>query len=520
MMYRSTALVVFLLLAALMPLQAQTAGSGGAHDSAVGAAKGSPAPAQENLNLDDSGTLITPAAKPASPAPGSAAVPAAPAAPVTAIPPAPATTPPASSVPATAPSTPVQPAAATPAAGATVTPAPPAPAAVTPSGTTPAAATPQAVKDSGKKAVDEDLLLEGGEEDLLDQSKVAQKKASEAKLKALLPDTTHGKQPGVGTVPTGAADLSKGPATIPTPGSLNVPATPGAPVAELPVPVTIEKTHSINFARNLKEYRSPKLAMLMSLILPGSGEVYAQSNIWAAGFVIAEAAIITGGASLASSATKKTNSAHSYANTHYSDSAEVHYMDSLHAYLKATNGGEDSLFTSIFDSADLATYQSILKSGNKTNYYYGTLINGGQSSPFIRGWDDVTPGTFTSQGWQLNSTESQIYGTRPTNAAADSAYLLDLKKDSSTILYGQSDHQQVYNGMIQSALNLSNYSRDVFLTLIINHVVSAITAGLLAKQHNDELLGQETFWNHVGVQISYVNTGSQTVPDYAFQVKF
>jgi hypothetical protein len=334
----------------------------------------------------------------------------------------------------------------------------------------------------------------------------------------LLPDTALGKQQGTGAGPAGASDLSKGPATIPSPGSLTVPATPAAPVAELPVPATIEKTHSINFARNLKEYRSPKLAMLMSLILPGSGEVYAQSNIWAAGFVIAEAAIIVEGASLAASATKKTNAAHSYANAHYSDSAEVHYMDSLHAYLKAN--GEDTLFTSIFDSADLSTYQNILKSGKKNNYYYSTLLTGGQSSPFIRGWDDVTPSTFSSTGWLFNHSDSQIYRKFPANAAADSSYFLNLKSDTTTILYGQSAHQQVYSGMIQSALNLSNYSRDVFLTLIVNHIASAITAGLLAKKHNDELLGQESFWNHVGVEISYVNTGSQTVPDYAFQVKF
>jgi hypothetical protein len=514
---RIAALSVVFLLCALGPLPAQTTGGAGTHDSTLTAAKVLPTPADDNLNLDDSGTLTAPAKKPVVPA----AAPATPTPTPTATVPAavvPATVVPAAVVPATVVPAAVVPATATPAAATPIPAA--APPTVAPTGTPVTSGMPVGAKDSTLKSADEDLILEGGEDELLDQAKVARKKAAEAKANALLPDSAHGRQQQSADH-LSPADQSKAASTIPTPSSLTVP-TAVAPVADLPVPVAIEKTHSINFAKNLKEYCSPKLAMLMSLILPGSGEVYAQSNIWAAGFVVAEAAIMVGGASLASTATKKTTSAHTYANKYYNDSNEVHYIDSLRAYLKKTNGGEDSLFSTIFDSSDLSLYQSSLKPGAKGTSYYTLLMNSDQSSPFIRGWQDATPSNFTSNGWQLNPTDTGKYtiAGHTTNSITDSAYLLQLKSDSTSLLYGQSKEQQVYSGMMQSAIKFSNYSRDVFLTLIINHLASAIAAGILAKQHNDELLGQETFWQHVGVNISYVNTGTQSVPDYAFEVKF
>jgi hypothetical protein len=58
------------------------------------------------------------------------------------------------------------------------------------------------------------------------------------------------------------------------------------------------------------------------------------------------------------------------------------------------------------------------------------------------------------------------------------------------------------------------------MSLLVNHVASAVMAGILAKRHNDELLGRESFWRRVGIEQQYVNTGSTTVPGYALQVRF
>ena len=195
--------------------------------------------------------------------------------------------------------------------------------------------------------------------------------------------------------------------------------------------------------------------MLMSLILPGSGELYAQSDIWAAGFVVAEAALITTGVSLAKTAAAKKQAAHTYADQHYRIDTMKAYIDSngtLHTFLKA-NGIDSLFYQTIFSDSSDVTF--IKQAGTKSNTYY-SLINQGQSSPFIRGWDDVTPASFTGNGYQLTPGDTMIYRIKSSSDAitTDSSYLLQLKSDSTSLLYGQSAHQQVYNGMIQSSLQV------------------------------------------------------------------
>jgi hypothetical protein len=58
------------------------------------------------------------------------------------------------------------------------------------------------------------------------------------------------------------------------------------------------------------------------------------------------------------------------------------------------------------------------------------------------------------------------------------------------------------------------------MALLVNHVASAVMAGILAKRHNDELLGKESFWQHIDMKQLSVNTGSGTSPGYALQVRF
>ena len=100
--------------------------------------------------------------------------------------------------------------------------------------------------------------------------------------------------------------------------------------AGAPLPAaTIESVHSINFARNLKEYRSPKLAMLMSLILPGAGQVYAKSNLWAAAFGVIEVGLISTGVALSAKSKTVSNNAHAFANQHYDTNAYKQYTSIL-----------------------------------------------------------------------------------------------------------------------------------------------------------------------------------------------
>jgi len=374
--------------------------------------------------------------------------------------------------------------------------------------TTGQAAKPQAqirAKDTVKKVTDEELILEGGEEDLLNKEKAVQ-------FKPALPGQT-----GTARIDSAAAAAGKqnqGGVSLPTPAGFADSATKSLPTAQgasggTPLPAaTIESVHSINFARNLKEYRSPKLAMLMSLILPGAGQVYAKSDLWAAAFGLVEVGIITTGVVLSAKSKKVLNNAHSFADKHYDTSAFKQFTKDLKQYLPSV-GDTSSYSSSIFIAGEDTTF--LTEARNKSDAYYNDINS--RTLPFIRGWDDVQPAFSAIDGYQVS-------GSDPYAKDTTYKYLLYFKPDTSNRLYGISANQVQYNGMLDESRKWAGYSRNTFLSLMINHLVSAIMAGISAKRHNDELLGRESFWKHIEVDPCYVYTGSGTSPGYALQVEF
>jgi hypothetical protein len=364
------------------------------------------------------------------------------------------------------------------------------------------------VKDTVKKVTDEELILEGGEENLLNKEKTVQYKPS-------LPGQSG--TTGTGNDSSAAAAAGKqnqGTVSLPTPAGFADSATKTLQAsganAGAPLPAaTIESVHSINFARNLKEYRSPKLAMLMSLILPGAGQVYAKSNLWAAAFGVIEVGLISTGVALSAKSTTVRNNAHAFANQHYDTNTYKQYTTYLKNYLHSIHDSTSYSSSIFFDGEDTSF---LSEARNKSDLYYNNINS--RTLPYIRGWDDVQP-NFTNNGYQIQGSDTTRFGI-----VTDTSYLLFLKPDSTNRMYGISANQVHYNSMLDESRKWANYSRNTFLSLLINHLASAIMAGIAAKRHNDELLGRESFWQHIEVEPCYVNTGSGTSPGYAVQVEF
>ena len=145
------------------------------------------------------------------------------------------------------------------------------------------------------------------EEDLLiEESDVKKNAAREAAIKDSLAKIRAANSVHADSIAKAASisDSGNGPAQAAgavnseQPGIKKDSAAIEAPVAaEKPkevVPVTIESVHSINFAKNLKDYRSPKMAMFLSLIVPGLGQAYTKHYVRAGIFIAIEAAAIGG----------------------------------------------------------------------------------------------------------------------------------------------------------------------------------------------------------------------------------
>ena len=382
----------------------------------------------------------------------------------------------------------------------------------------PKAAHPQVpARDTAQKISDEELILDGGAEDLLGQTKGAAKKtaapaatdSSAAGAAATSADSAAASVPAPADSAAQAADSgAQSPAAV-----ASAPAAPAAPVeAE-----KIEKVRSINFAANLKEYRSPKLAMLMSLIIPGSGQFYAKSSLTAAACLAVEAALIGTGYAFVKKGQSEKKKARTYADSLYSADKFSNYDKDLRTFLGAKFGpaSGDSIYYGIIHFGDSSAAENFLKDANaKNDNYYDAIEDA--SGTFVRGWDDVAPGFSADNAIEITDADTAMYGAF-TN---DSAYFAYKKEPGKYPAYGFSQHQITYSDMVSKAQGLSRIGSRFYMSLLVNHLASAVIAGILAKKHNDELLGKESFWRRIDVEEQMVNTGTTVVSGYALAVRF
>lgn len=375
--------------------------------------------------------------------------------------------------------------------------------------------TRQIQKNSNKVAKvnqeDEDLILEGGEEDILsgqqvkpvktatkttgsDSGKVVKKSSTDSTSVTKAPDSSKSAVPQISNEkPVQAAPV------LPTPQQIGQKET-----------VKIEKTQSINFARNLNEYRSPKVAMMLSLLVPGAGQEYAKSHLQAGLFGAIEVAIISVGAVLGVKGNNELKNAHEFADKNYSADKFKDYYGKLQSHLDKDTTG---ILEGIFYGQEPDTFFNDAK--NKTGNFYSTIREG--SNPFVNGWVDAKPGF--DLGFKIADSGYVNYKSSD-KSSADSSYLVYKKGDSTNVKYGFSSYQKKYNDMVGKSSAYYRASRMVFISLLINHILSAVDAGITAKAYNDRLLGKQTVWQRLNLKEADVCIGDHSLTGYALQVRF
>jgi hypothetical protein len=269
----------------------------------------------------------------------------------------------------------------------------------------------------------------------------------------------------------------------------------------------IENTKLINFAHNLNQYRSPKLAMLFSFLLPGSGQLYARHKLKTAVFGAAELAIIGTGTALAVKGSKEMKKAHKFADEHYSvENFKSYYFDNFKP------GVPDTVHNSFFGNGNLTVDQFLQMAQKKDNEFYRNIQ--GNDNPFVRGWIDVTP-TFLPGGLTLPQ-ESGYKSYHP-----DTAYLVySIGTDSTKARFGFSKLQEEFESKFSRANNFYDISQKVFFLLLLDRIVSAVDAGITAKAYNDEMLGKQSMWQRINIEQKQVNSGWDTYSGYALVFRF
>lgn len=267
----------------------------------------------------------------------------------------------------------------------------------------------------------------------------------------------------------------------------------------------VEDVKSINFAQNLKQYRSPKLAMLLSFLMPGSGQLYARHKLKAAIFGAAELTIIGTGTALAVKGRKELKKAKQFADDNYRvENFKTYYYNVFKPNVSVT------LHDLIFGSGNLTIDQFEQLAQKRDNDFYRNIQ--GNDNPFVRGWKDVTP-TFlpdftpAEPGYKTYSSDT-LYLVYPANM------------DSTHARFGFSKLQEEFEIKFSKANNFYDISQKVFFLLLLDRIVSAVDAGITAKAYNDEMLGKQSMWQRINIEQKQVNSGWETYSGYALVFRF
>jgi hypothetical protein len=384
-----------------------------------------------------------------------------------------------------------------------------------------------AKKPAAAKALDLDKLLVADEEgDLLTEEKPAvHKPASDSAAAGQAPAKTEGRLADDGEGGVKSADSAAQASTPTQPGRRGPPpATSAEPDAAETGPAIVEEGRTINFAQNLKEYRSPRVAMLLSLLVPGLGQAYSRSYVKTAAFGAAEVAAIGVAVYFNSVAKSKKADAHKFADAHFG-------VDRIRNYDKELRDEILSRDTTIEierDSLPLPYDQYFYETAAKKSSYYYESIRGKDFTP---GWEDrnLSLGDILSHGetdtilgtdgsgymfYAYNNDDMFYYVKRIFDGAGK------LVSNGEPVL-GHSSHQARYNTMVDGSNSYRDAVNYMFYVIILNHIASAIDAGFTARAYNARLLGEDdSAWNRISLEQQFVFTGSELSPGVALRLRF
>jgi hypothetical protein len=391
---------------------------------------------------------------------------------------------------------------------------------------TAAADTNAAVRDtaagkSAAKGLDLDKLLTGDhpEEDLLVDEKPAVKHAAIDSSSAVDSSSKVTEALDGDEKAPAAADASQDDTTASKAAVTRV--TAQTDTADL-APLVINDGRTINFAQNLKEYRSPRIAMLLSLLVPGLGQAYSRSYVKAGAFGAAEVAVIGVAAYLNSVGKAKKREARRFADENFDPDMLRKYEARLRDYdaqlrEKPDNPvGIDTLIFSYYDADFYAAAES------KQTLYYESI----RDMHFTPGWKDSDPGFdgIFSDADTIRGAHGVYVRSKPE--VAELLYFITRVLDETGravnegSILGFSPAQAEYDRLVRNSNAYYDAVNYTLYALLLNHIASAIDAGFTARAYNARLLGRESVWNNVSIGTQYVFTGSDVSPGLALKVRF
>jgi hypothetical protein len=290
--------------------------------------------------------------------------------------------------------------------------------------------------------------------------------------------------------------------------SAEVPSSSSMNRRELLGPVKVSKVNGIDEMKG--RYKSPRKALFMSLVVPGSGQLYVGGSTFT---------YVRGGAYLALEAALWGSWAYfsvykyndqvkkykKFAREHYSIGRYEAGMRELVGQL--SDETEESRFETRYMNSRESFCEAIYGNASSAGCYTANRLFYNDKSHY----DRFSVGNPTSLENEIESVGSFYDGSAVYQQIADRAYVLgwddveepavamnlELEDDEPSdgiVPLAKSSNMDEYRSMRSKANDYADLQVWFFGGLILNHIVSAIDAAFTANAHNKTLYSEELSW--------------------------
>ena len=273
-------------------------------------------------------------------------------------------------------------------------------------------------------------------------------------------------------------------------------------------PVKVSKVHSIDEMKG--KYRSPRKALFMSLVIPGSGQLYVGGSTFnyarGAAYLALEAALWGGWYYFTIyKYDKQVNKYKKFAKNHFSIGRYEAQMRDIYLN-QLSDETEESRFETRYMSSREDFCKAIYGDAKASNCYVkGKLFTNDKAhtdrfsvtNPQSLGQEIASQKNFydKSNVYQLVSERSYVLGWDDVDSVAlGQNLLLEEATVESVVPLGQSRNQSKYRDMRNKANDYADLQVWFFCGIILNHLVSAVDAAFAANAHNKELYSEDVSW--------------------------